>query len=322
MPSKAISAGDDPGTIAVIGAGSVGATIAYAVMLRGVATQIVLVDLNQAKAEGEAKDLEHGRRFVPSVRIRAGGLEACAGSQIIVITAGAKQHPGQSRLELALVNVEMFRDMIPKLAEIAPDAILLVVSNPVDVLTCAATRWHPHGDRRVFGSGTVLDSSRFTSLIAERIGVSVANVHAHIVGEHGESELPLWSSAHVGNISLSHFKVPGGKGLTRADRDEIITKVRSAAAEIIAAKGATNWAIGLAAARILEAIRRDENAVLTVSRVLHDYNGISDVALSVPCLVNAHGVGEPLDIRLSSDELEGLTHSASVLQNACRAAGL
>ncbi len=311
-----------PGKIAIIGAGSVGATIAYATMLRGIATQIVLVDIDEAKAEGEAKDLEHGRRFVPSVRVSAGSLEDCAGSQIVVITAGAKQHVGQSRLELAKVNVEMFREMIPRLAEIAPNAIQLIVSNPVDVLTYAATRWHPKGEYLVFGSGTVLDSSRFTSLIAERLGVSVANVHAHIVGEHGESELALWSSAHVGNISLSHFRVPGGKGLTQGDREAILAKVRSAAAEIIAAKGATNWAIGLATARILDAIRRDENAVLTVSRVLDGYHGISDVSLSVPCLVNGCGVGEPLEIRLSADELEGLKHSAGVLQEACREAGL
>lgn len=321
-PSNDARVIEHTGKIAIIGAGSVGATIAYAAMLRGIASQIVLIDINQAKAEAEARDLEHGRRFVPNVRIHAGDIEQCAGAQIVVITAGAKQHPGQSRLDLAQVNVEMFREMIPRLAEIVPEAILLIVSNPVDVLTYAATRWHPRGEHLVFGSGTVLDSSRFTSLIAERLGVAVANVHAHIVGEHGESELPLWSSAHVGNISLSHFKVPGGRGLTRADRDAIIAQVRAAAAEIIAAKGATNWAIGLATARILDAVRRDENAVLTVSRVLHDYHGIDDVALSVPCLVNVQGVGEPLDIRFSSDEMEGLTASAQVLKEACHEVGL
>ncbi len=310
------------GKIAVIGAGSVGSTIAYAVMLRGLANQIVIIDINRGKAEGEVKDLIHGLRFVPSVRVTAGEIADCRGAEIVIITAGAKQKPGQSRLDLAATNVGIFREMIPAITNVAPGALLLIVSNPVDVLTYAAAKMHPDGAHRVLGSGTVLDSSRFVTLIAERLGVSVRNVHAQIVGEHGESELPLWSSAHVGNIPLHAFRAHGYAALTGHDRSEIVARVRSAAAEIIAAKGATNWAIGLATARIVEVIRRDENAVLTVSRLLQDYHGISDVCLSVPCLVNRNGAEQALPVPMDEAETAGLRASAQVVRDVCRQAGL
>lgn len=309
-------------TIVIVGAGSVGATIAYAVMLRGLAPQIILTDINKAKCDAEAKDLNHGRRFVRAVRVRSGAIADCRDAAVVIITAGAKQKPGQSRLDLAAANVQMFRELIPSISAVAPEAVLLIVSNPVDVLTYAAVKMHPGSAGRVLGSGTVLDSSRFVTLIAERIGVSVHNVHAYIAGEHGESELPLWSSAHVGTMRLDEFHPPGHLALSARDRSEIIANVRGAAAEIIAAKGATNWAIGLAVARILEAILRDENAVLTVSRLLENYRGISDVCLSVPCLVNRRGVGDPLPIEMSEAELAGLKASAEVLKQACRQAGL
>lgn len=330
-PSLNVCLMDPPpttGRIAIIGAGSVGSTIAYATMLRGVASRLLLVDQQTAKAEAEVKDLNHGLPFVPSVRIQAGDISDCEGAEIIVVTAGAKQKPGQSRLDLAQTNVAIFRELIPALIEVAPQAILLIVSNPVDVLTYATVQLHsPDGGHtcqrcKVFGSGTVLDSARFETLIADRLGVSAANVHAHIVGEHGESELPLWSGAHIGNIHVNSFGPPGHAFLTQTDREEIVSRVRSAAAEIIAAKGATNWAIGLAATRIIEAIRRDENAVLTVSRVLTGYHGISDVCLSVPCIVNAGGVEPPLSVPMSREEITGLQASAEVVKKAAQSAGL
>jgi L-lactate dehydrogenase len=190
------------------------------------------------------------------------------------------------------------------------------------VLTYAAVKLHAGPAHRVLGSGTVLDSSRFVTLIAGRIGVSVHNVHAFIVGEHGESELPLWSSAHVGNMPLQEFHPAGRLMLTAQDRAEILANVRGAAAQIIEAKGATNWAIGLAVARILDAILRNENAVLTVSRLLENYRGVSDVCLSVPCLVNRNGAGEPLPVPMSGAEIRDLQASAEVLKEACRQAGL
>lgn len=319
--TRALSA-DVEGKVAIIGAGSVGTTIAYALMLRGLASHITLIDINRHKAEGEIKDLVHGLRFVPSVRLSAGEVSDCAGAQIVVITAGAKQKPGQTRLDLAATNVAMFRELVPRIVAAAPDALLLVVSNPVDVLTLAATQMHPRGPARVLGSGTVLDSSRFVTLIAERLGVWPQNVHAQIIGEHGDSELPLWSSAHVGNVPLAQFRAHGRPVLGDEDRREIIARVRSAAAEIIAAKGATNWAIGLATARIIEAIRRDENAVLTVSRLLDNYRQMSSICLSVPCLVNRDGAGQVLDVPMNEEEVAALRDSAEVVRAACRAAGL
>lgn len=310
------------GGVAVIGAGSVGTTIAYSVMLQGLASQITLVDVNRVKCEAEVKDLLHGLRFVPSVRVRAGEIEDCAGAEIVVVTAGAKQKPGQSRLDLTQTNVEIFRQLIPAIAEAAPDALVLVVSNPVDVLTYAAGKLHGAGPQRVIGSGTVLDTSRFVSLIADAIDVNVRNVHAHIVGEHGESELPLWSSAHVSNIPLDRFE-PSGRGpLTFQERREIVDRVRSAAGEIIAAKGATNWAIGLATARIIEAMLRDENSILTVSRCLDDFHDISDVCLSVPCMVNRSGARPLQSVLLSDLEHRELVRSADIVREAGRASGL
>ena len=309
-------------TIAIIGAGSVGATIAYAAMLRGLTPQIILNDVNKAKCAAEVKDLNHGLRFVPAVRVRAGSIEDCREAAVVIVTAGAKQKPGQSRLDLAASNVQMFRELIPSIAAVAPEAVLLIVSNPVDVLTYAAVKLHPGPPGRVLGSGTVLDSSRFVTLIAERVNVSVHNVHAYIAGEHGESELPLWSSAHVGNMPLHEFHPAGHLMLTVRDRAEIIANVRDAAAQIIEAKGATNWAIGLAVVRIVDAILRNENGVLTVSRLLENYRGISDVCLSVPCLVNRNGVGEPLPVEMSEDEVKGLQASAEVLKTACRQVAL
>jgi len=310
------------GKVAIVGVGSVGATIAHTLMLQGLANELVLIDANRAKCQAEVKDLNHGRRFAPPVRIAAGALEDCRGAEIVVVTAGAKQKPGQTRLDLAQTNVAMFRELIPAISEAAPDAILLVVSNPVDLLTYAARKWYCGPRGRVIGSGTVLDSSRFVSLLAERLGVAVRNVHGYIIGEHGESELPLWSSVHVGVIPLEEFRPPDRPPMSEAERAGLFDAVRSAAAEIIAAKGATNWAVGLAVARIVEAIRRDENAVLTVSRLIEDYCGISDVCLSVPCLVNRQGAGPPLPIPMTDAERQALRESAEVLRRAARAAGL
>jgi len=321
MTGSASQGTGSSGRIAIIGVGSVGATVAYAVMLRGFATEIILIDANADKAEAEAKDLNHGLRFVPSVRIRTGTVADCVGAEIVIVTAGAKQKPDQTRLDLTQTNTAIFRELVPAIGAAAPDAILLVVSNPVDVLTCVASRLHVGGPQRVLGSGTVLDSSRFVTLIADRIGVSVHNVHAYIVGEHGESELPLWSSAHIGNIPLSEFRSPQHPVLTVRDRSEIVAKVRSAAAEIIAVKGATNWAVGLATARIVEAIRRDENAVLTVSRRFENDWDIPQVCLSMPCIVNRNGAERPLPIPLDEVEFSGLRHSAEVLLQACESAG-
>lgn len=294
--------------IAIVGAGTVGSTIAYAVMIRGLVQEIVLVDAVAGKAGAEAKDLLHGSQFVPPVELLAGSVEDCRGAAVVVVTAGAKQKPGQTRLQLVEHNTAIFRDLVPRILAAAPEALLLVVSNPVDVLTYVSLRLSGLPPARVFGSGTVLDTSRFRALLAGRLKVAVGNVHAWIAGEHGESEAPLWSSAHVAGAPLDAF------ALTDRDRAEIFQGVRGAAAEVIAAKGATNWAIGLAVDRILQAVLRDENAVLTVSALASDYHGIGGVCLSVPRLVARGGAGAPLPLPYNESELAQLRRSAEILR--------
>ncbi len=307
--------------LAIIGAGSVGATIAYAAMLRGLTHEVVLIDVVAEKAEAEAKDLMHGSMFLPAVRVTSGPLEACRGARVIIIAAGAKQKPGQTRLDLAEANANIFREMIPRVLAAEPEAILLIVSNPVDVLTYITLQLSSLPPARVIGSGTVLDTSRFRSLLARRLGVAVANVHAYIVGEHGDSEVPLWSTAQVAGVPLDRFAPPGQEPLDDAEREAIFHNVRDAAAQVIRAKGATNWAIGLAVARILEAIFRDEQRVLTVSGLVADYYGIGDVCLSVPRITGRHGMGAAINVRLRETELAALRRSADTLRAAARRLG-
>lgn len=308
--------------VAIIGAGSVGTAIAYAGLIRGVAREIALYDLNRAKVEAEVLDLNHGLQFVPSATVTGGDdLAVCADAGVVVITAGAKQKPGQTRLELATATVAMCRTLVPELLRIAPNAVILVVTNPVDVVTYAALKVSGLPRARVVGSGTVLDSSRFRYLIAQRCKVAVQSVHAVIAGEHGDSEVPLWSSASIGHVPLSDWAVQGHGKLTVRERTEIFQSVKEAAYHIIQGKGATNLAIGLATARILEAILRDENRVLPVSSLLEDWHGIKDVCLSVPCVVGRGGVGPALPVPLSPNEEAGLRNSADVVRATIAATG-
>ncbi|HVT90586.1 MAG TPA: L-lactate dehydrogenase [Tepidisphaeraceae bacterium] len=315
MPEK-------PSKLAVVGVGSVGATIAYACMIRGVARQIVLFDVNKSKVDAEVLDLNHGLQFVPMTRIEGSDDPAiCADADVLVITAGAKQKPGQTRMELAQANVQVLRDLIPKLLKAAPNAIYLLVTNPVDVMTYIAQKLTGLPSQRVFGSGTVLDSSRFRFLIAQRLNVAVQNVHAYIAGEHGDSEIPLWSSASVSSVPLHEWAVAHHGKLTVRDRTEIFQNVKMAAYQIIQGKGATNYAIGLATTKILEAALRDENRVLPVSTLLNNYRGISDVCLSVPCIVNRGGAETPVPIPMNANEEAGLKNSAELIQAAIKSLG-
>jgi L-lactate dehydrogenase len=312
-----------PTRIAIVGAGSVGATLAYACLIRGVGRTIALYDLDAAKARAEVLDLNHGLQFVPAATmVGSDDLEVCRGADLVVVTAGAKQRPGQTRLELAHANVEMCRDLVPRLLEVAPDAILLLVTNPVDVVTHAALRYSGLPPNRVFGSGTVLDSSRLRLLIAQHCGVAVQNVHAYVAGEHGDSELPLWSSASIGSVPLLRWNVPGRPALDAAARAEIVRRVVGAAEEIIRGKGATNYAVGLAAARIIEAVLYDERQVLPVSSLLDGFAGISDVCLSVPSVIDRAGVDTVLPVPLSDEEAAGLRRSAAAVRDVVRKLGL
>lgn len=308
--------------IAIVGAGSVGATIAYACLIRGVGKQIALYDLNRAKVEAEVLDLNHGLQFVPMADVEgADDVAVCADADVVVITAGAKQKPGQTRMDLLSANANIFRKMVPELLRVAPKALFLVVSNPVDVMTYATLKITGLPTARVIGSGTVLDSSRFRFLIAKRCNVAVQNVHAYIVGEHGDSEIPLWSTATIANIPLHDWAVQGHGKLTVRDRTEIFHNVKNAAYQIIQGKGATSYAIGLATAKILEALLHDENRILPVSSLLNDYHGITDVCLSVPSIINRAGVEQALNIQMNDAELAGLKNSAEQIKSAIRAAG-
>jgi L-lactate dehydrogenase len=313
---------DRPRKVAIVGAGSVGATIAYACMTRGVAQHLARYDVNREKVDAEVLDLNHGLQFVPMATIEGSDdVGVCADAEVIVVTAGAKQKPGQTRMDLATATAASCNDLVPKLQAVAPDATFLLVTNPVDVITYVTLKVSGLPRERVFGSGTVLDSSRFRFLIARRCNVAVQNVHAYIAGEHGDSEIPLWSSARIANVALHEWAVPAHGKLTVRDRTDIFVAVRDAAQQIIAGKGATNFAIGLATAKILEAILKDENRILPVSSLLTNYHGIDDVCLSVPCIVNRGGVEVALSFPMNEAESAGLRNSADRIKEAIRSLG-
>ena len=309
--------------LAIIGAGAVGTSIAYAAIIRGSAREVVISDVDAARVEAEMLDLAHGTLFTGSTSIAGGDdLDIVIGAHVIVITAGAKQHAGQSRLDLASTNVDILRDLMPKLVARAPDAVYLLVTNPCDVMVVAAHEISGLPSGRVFGSGTVLDTSRLRWLLAKRVGVSASSVHAMIVGEHGDSEFPLWSQASVGPVPILEWRTEDVPPLDLDELDRIATDVRNAAYRVIAGKGATNYAIGLSVARIAEAVLRDEGAVLPVSSMLTDYRGISGVALSIPSVVDARGISHVIDAPFSPSELELLTISAEAVRKTLRPLGL
>jgi len=306
--------------LAVIGAGAVGSSLAYAALIRGSAREVVLYDIDAARVDAEVLDLAHGTPFTGSSRISGGAdLGHIEGSNVVVITAGAKQHPGQSRLDLAGVNVGILRDLMPQLVERAPNAVFMLVTNPCDVLAVAAQRFSGLPAGRVFSSGTVLDSSRLRWRLAERFGVAASSVHAMIVGEHGDSEFPLWSQSRIGPIPIREWIDDSGENVSVEELDAIAHEVKNAAYTVIAGKGATNYAIGLSGARIVEAVLRDEGAVLPVSSVLDDYRGVSGVALSVPSIVDASGVSRVIDVPFSADEERSLHASAAAIHQSLAA---
>jgi len=308
--------------VGIIGAGSVGATIAYAAMIRGVARQISLFDIAKAKVHAEVLDLNHGMLFVPPGTVEGSDdMEVLRGSDVVVMTAGAKQSAGQTRMDLATANAGICAKLLPEVIRVAPDALLLLITNPVDVITQVALKLTGLPWERVIGSGTVLDSSRFRYLLARHCRVAVQNVHAYIAGEHGDSEIPLWSSASIGSIPLSQWAVKGHGRLTAADKDEIVHNVKDAAEQIIKGKGATNYAIGLAVTNILEALLHDEQRVLPLSGLLHGFRGLEDVCLSLPRIVGRKGIEPPLPIPMTVDEEAGLHESAERIRSVVKGLG-
>jgi len=311
---------DSSRKIAVVGVGVVGATVANALAMSGLATDLVLVDINRARAEGEAMDIAHAAAFIKPVTIYAGAYEDCRDAGIIVFAAGAGQKPGETRLDLLQRNYDILKESLAKLPSGNGDRIILMVSNPVDVLTYAALKITGLPPEKVFGSGTVLDSSRFRHSLSEHCGVAPRNIHAYVVGEHGDSEVLLWSLAYIAGIDIDHYCRLAG--LPPVDRREVDQRVRNAGYEIISRKGATYYAISLAVKRICESIIRNENTLLTVSGLLDGAYGIKDCCLSLPAVVNSGGRGRPLELPLAGEEEAALRRSAEVLKGAAEKLGL
>lgn len=303
-----------PVRVAIIGAGNVGATFAYALLISGLASEIVLIDANFRKAEGEAMDLNHAVPLSRTARVWAGDYPDCAGAVITVITAGANQKPGETRLDLATRNADIFRQIVPKVVQHNPNGIILVATNPVDVLSYATWKISGLPAQRVFGSGTILDTARFRFLLSQHFGVDPRSVHAYIIGEHGDSEVPAWSIANIAGMNFQQFCEQHGLGCEQAALNQIYEQTRDAAYQIIERKGATYYAVASGLVRIAEAILRDEGSVLSVSSLIHDYYGINDIFLSLPSVVDRGGVERVLRLKLNDTEREGLVHSAQVLQ--------
>ncbi|MHA7862214.1 L-lactate dehydrogenase [Tessaracoccus sp. Y36] len=308
--------------LSVVGAGAVGTSLAYAALIKGAATHVALHDLSATKVKAEALDLAHGSQFLPPHVTVEGSddVAVTAKSDVVVVAAGAKQQPGETRMDLAAKTVGMMKSLIPPLVEQSPDAVFIMVTNPVDVTTQAALKISGLPRNQLMGSGTVLDSSRLRWLIAAECAVSVTNVHAYIAGEHGDTETPLWSTATIGGVPLKQWEEQTGQ-LSREVRERIAEQVVGAAYEVIEGKGATNYAIGLAGTRIIQAVLRDEHRVLPVSSYLENWQGISDVCMSVPHVVDGKGVGRALELPLTDGELRRLRDSADHIREAARRLG-
>lgn len=303
-----------PARIAVVGTGNVGSTFAYALLLSGLAAEIVLIDANHGKAEGEAMDLQHTVPFAHSTRIWAGDYPDCAGAIVTVIAAGVNQQPGETRIDLLRRNAAVFADVVPKIARHNPDGILVIATNPVDVLTYASLKLSGYRWQRVIGSGTTLDTARFRHLLSRHFKVDPRSVHAYIIGEHGDSEVPVWSLANIAGMRLPDFCAAHNLTYDRTAMDEIFRQTRDAAYEIISRKGATYYAVAAGLMRIVEAIVRDQRTVLSVSSLVANYYDIESVCLSLPAVLCRGGVEWVLRLNLSEKEVEALRHSARVLQ--------
>ena len=303
--------------VVVVGAGSVGATYCYALAQSGLADEIILTDKNEDLMKGQVHDLAHGQTFFPTVTIRSGSIEDCNDAQLVVITAGAAQRPGETRLDLIKKNAAIIGSIAEDIAKSGCKGVMLIVSNPVDVLTYVALKRSGWEKGRVMGSGTVLDSSRFRYLLSKHCGVDVHNVHAYILGEHGDSEFAAWSMTNVAGINIDEY-CPFCKRCSdwKEKRREIEQQVRDSAYHIINYKGSTQFAVGLALVRITGAILRGQNSILSVSTLLDSDFGIKDVCLSMPCMVSEKGVTRIIEGKLSPEELELLFHSADVLKKA------
>ena len=305
----------NPRKVAVVGCGFVGSASAFALMQSGLFSEMVLIDANFEKAEGEAFDISHGVPFTRPIKIYAGDYDDLADAAIVVITAGAAQKPGETRLDLVHKNINIFKSIIPEIVKRDFQGILLIVANPVDILTYTALKLSGYAPNRVIGSGTVLDTARLKERLGEHLEVDSRSVHAFIVGEHGDSEIAAWSSANVSGIPLHDFCEMRGHHDHEGARSEIAEKVKNSAYEIIQRKGATYYGIAMSVKRICEAIIRDERSILQISTMMDGEYGIKDVVLSMPSIVGAEGFISKVPISLSEDEIKALNKSAETLKS-------
>jgi len=304
--------------ISIIGCGNVGTRYAYALTIKGIAREIVMVDIDRKRLEGEVMDLSHTAPYTSPVDIIAGDYNDIEGSEMVVITAGKNQKPGETRTDLVHKNVDLFKKIIPKIHEYSPKSIYLVVSNPVDILSYVTFRLSGKPKNEVLGSGTTLDTARFRYLLAKYCQINARNVHAYILGEHGDSEFPVWSSAMIGGMLIKDYrKMCQFSNLGESDEQisYIFEKVKNSAYKIIDRKGETSYGIGLALARISQAIINDENTILSVSTFIEDYYGIDDLYLSLPSVINKNGIKRTLKISLDDEEVNKFRFSANKIKD-------
>ncbi|MFC6873169.1 L-lactate dehydrogenase [Halobellus marinus] len=313
-----MSARRGKGTVAIVGgAGAVGSSAAFALMDSGLVGEIVLVDIDDGRAEGEAMDLAHGAYFTSPVTVRTGGYEDCWDADVVIVTAGASQAPDETRLDLVERNADIFAEMVPEItAGLRDDAVLLVVTNPVDVLSYVAWQVSDLPAERVIGSGTVLDTARFRHALSREFDLDPANVHAYVIGEHGDSEVLVWDSVNLGGIPLESYCAQRGIEDTDLLETRISAEVRDAAYEIIERKGRTNYGVARSVTATVERILGDGDSILTVSTLLDGQYGIDDVYLSLPCTVNRAGVRDVLEFDLSDGEQRALEDSAAVVRES------
>ena len=300
--------------VGIVGAGMVGSAAGYALALMGIASEIAFVDMNAALATAQAEDIAHAVPFVSATTVSAGAYDELTGAGVVILAAGVSQKPGETRLELLSRNAVVFRQVVGEVLRVAPDTILLVASNPVDIMTQITTRISGLPAQRVIGSGTILDTARFRSLLGRHLDISPQSVHAYVLGEHGDSEVLAWSNARAGSVGLVSFAEQVGRPLTEEIRAQIDDGVRNAAYKIIDGKGATYFGIGAGLANIVKAIIRDQKDVLSVSIATPEVAGVRDVALSLPRVVGAAGVIVDLFPQLDPQELAALRRSAALLK--------
>ncbi|HEY8345122.1 MAG TPA: L-lactate dehydrogenase [Bacillota bacterium] len=300
--------------VVIVGAGMVGSTYAYSLMISGLVSEIIIIDVNEERAMGEVMDLNHGLPFVRPAVIRTGTYADCATADLVVVTAGAAQKEGETRIDLVHRNTEIFKNIVPQIMASGTQAVLLIATNPVDIMTYVTYKLSGLPKQKVIGSGTVLDTARFRYLLSEHCRIDPSNVHGYILGEHGDSELPVWSLANIAGLRFSEYCPVCGKNCGPLKKEEIFQEVKNAAYRIIKGKGATYYAIGLALVNITESILRNEFSVLTVSTYLEGEYGLEDVCLSLPTVVARSGAQKIITLTLDEKEEAMLKHSAAVLK--------